>query len=285
MAGRTAWFPGHMAKGSRALADMLGKLDVVIEVRDARAPHLTSSPLAERLGREKPRWIVLTKKDLAEDSATNQWISSLRNSNKEVWAFNLLSSRIEGLRRAIAASRPKYRELRLAVFGIPNVGKSALLNLLLGKKAAPVGGIPGVTRDVNWYKGQDCLVVDSPGILDPHSGARVQQALAWLGCSKSDVIGGHDRVALGLIEFLLARDLWHVVERRWNVARQDDAMMLFEALGRRLGCLVSGGRIDYELTGRRFLESFASGRIGALSLERPDCLALDLLQEPQDERS
>ena len=280
MAGRTAWFPGHMAKGTRQLEELAGKLDVIVEVRDARAPELTASPLTRKLAGRKPVWIVLTKKDLADPAVTSQWLSYYKNRKREAWAFDLLARQIGPLRQAFTRCKPSYRELRVAVVGIPNVGKSALLNLLVGKKAAVVGGIPGVTRGVSWYKGDDFLVVDSPGILDPRSGAAIQRALAWLGCSKADVIGGYDTVACGLIDFLQKQGLWHYVEEKWGVpADPGDVVAVLEGVGRRLGCLVSGGNVDFTLAGRRFLESFSTGKIGSLSLERPDALAAPALNE------
>ena len=284
MAGRTAWFPGHMAKGTRQLEDIVDKLDMIIEVRDARAPELTASPLTRKLARRRPVWLVLTKRDLAYPDATAQWLDYYKSRKRQVWAFDLLSRRITPLVQEISRKKPKYRELRIAVVGIPNVGKSALLNLLVGKKAATVGGIPGVTRGVSWYKGGDFLVVDSPGILDPSSGAGIQKALAWLACSKADVIGGYDSVACELIDFLQKQRLWHFIEEKWGVAENpDDTVAVLEGIGRRLGCLVSGGNVDYTLAGRRFLESFSTGKLGRFSLETPSSLASRLLADDDDE--
>lgn len=284
MAGRTAWFPGHMAKGTRQLEDISKKLDVIVEVRDARAPELTASPVIKRLAGRKPVWIVMTKKDLADQDVTSQWLSFYKGKGREAWALDLLSRQIGPLRQAFSRCKPSYRELRVAVVGIPNVGKSALLNLLVGKKAAVVGGIPGVTRGVSWYKGGDYLVVDSPGILDPRSGAAVQKALAWLGCSKADVIGGYDTVACSLIDYLQRQNLWHFVEEKWGVpADPGDTVAVLEGIGRRLGCLVSGGNVDFTLAGRRFLESFSTGKVGRVSLDTPLSRAADALAAEDDE--
>ncbi len=283
MAGRTAWFPGHMAKGTRQLEDLLEKLDIILEVRDARAPELTASPITARFARQKPVWIVMTKRDLASDADTSQWLAYYKARRREAWAFDLLSRQVGALKQSFSKYKPAYRELRLAVVGIPNVGKSALLNLLIGKKSASVGGIPGVTRGVSWYRGGDFLVVDSPGILDPHSGAAAQRALAWLGCSKPDVIGSYDSVACSLIEFLQRQNLWHVVEKKWGIAADaGDTLSILESVGRRLGCLVSGGAVDYTLAGRRFLESFSTGKFGKLSIEQPSSRVMDML-EPERE--
>ena len=283
MAGRTAWFPGHMAKGTRQLSDLIGKLDVIIEVRDARAPELTASPFIKKIASHKPVWIVMTKKDLADDSLTAQWIAFYKQRHREVWAFDLLSRQITSLKQAFVRFKPKYRELRAAMVGIPNVGKSALLNLLIGKKSAPVGGIPGITRGVSWYRNGDFLIVDSPGILDPRSGEAVQKALAWLGCSKADVIGGFDTVACTLIDFMQKQGLWHFVEEKWGIqADPDDTVSVLEATGRRLGCLVSGGHVDYTLAGRRFLESFSTGKLGRITLETPGAPIVKILNGTAD---
>ena len=279
MAGRTAWFPGHMAKGTRQLSELTARLDVILEVRDARAPHLTASPFIKKIAGRKPVWIVLTKKDMADDDVTSQWIGAYKKRGRLIWAFDLLSGRISPLLEAFKRNKPPSRELRVAVVGVPTVGKSALLNLLVGKKSAPVGGIPGVTRGVAWYRGGDCLVVDSPGILDPRSGAAAQKAMAWLGCSRADVIGGYDTVACTLIDFLQNNGLWHYAEEKWHIPSvPDDAVAVLEAVGRRLGCLTSGARVDFTLAGRRFLESFSTGKLGRISLETPGCRIMDRLE-------
>ncbi len=284
MAGRTAWFPGHMAKGTRQLEELLDKLDLILEVRDARAPELTASPWTAQLrSSKKPLWVVLTKRDLADDGATAEWLSHYQSRRSQAWAFDVLKGHIGPLERAFGKIKPAYRELRLAVVGIPNVGKSALLNLLVGKRRAPVGAVPGVTRGVSWYRGKDYLVVDSPGILDPHSGEAVQKALAWLGCSRPDVIGGYDVVAWKLVDFLIRQDLWYIVEKKWSVAAHENPSMTLEALGKRLGCLVSGGAVDQALAGRRLLESFSSGKLGKVSLERPGSLAMKALDQEGSE--
>lgn len=273
-----------MAKGTRQLEEIIGKLDIIIEVRDARAPELTASPFVKKMARRRPVWIVLTKRDLADSSITDQWISFYKGKKRQIWAFNLLSQQLTPLKQEILRKKPKYRELRIAVVGIPNVGKSALLNLLVGKKAATVGGVPGITRGVSWYRGGGFLVVDSPGILDPSSGAEIQKALAWLACSKPDVIGGYDTVAVTLIDYLQKQKLWGPIKEKWGIEENpDDNVEVLEAVGRRLGCLVSGGRVDLIASGRRFLESFSTGKLGKFSLETPSSLASDALLHKDDE--
>jgi ribosome biogenesis GTPase A len=260
-----------MAKGKRKLEELAGKLDVIIEVRDSRAPQLTSSPMIGQLSRIKPVWYVLSKSDLADMEGTNLWISHFRKKGQKAWAFDLLKGRIEPIKKALLEKKPAHREIRLAVVGIPNVGKSIFLNLLVGKKTAPVGGIPGVTRGVSWFKGQGFLVVDSPGILDPRSGDMVHKSLAWLGSSKADVIGGYDLLGMELLSFLRSRGLWHMVEDKWGIALEDeDSMASLERVGRRLGCLVSGGEVNLEMAGRRLIDAFSTGKLGRVTLESPE---------------
>ena len=272
MAGRTVWYPGHMAKGRRALEELVSKLDVLLEVRDARAPQLTASPQAQELRRLRPVWVILAKRDLAEEDVSTAWIRWLERDAGRAWAVDLLKGRLEFIRRALRELAPSHREARVAVVGVPNVGKSLLLNQLLGgAHRAPVGGIPGLTKGVSWYRVEgDLLVVDSPGILDPKAEAGIQRSLAWLGSSKGEVIGGAESLAVDLLRYLREHALWSVVERTWGALPaasegQDD----LDLLGRRLGCLLRGNRVDRELAGRRLLDAFSRGKVGPLSLERP----------------
>jgi ribosome biogenesis GTPase A len=281
MSGRTVWFPGHMAKGGRKLAELAEKLDLIVEVRDARAPFSTSSPLIENLARLKPVALVLSKKDLADSGGMRVWMEEFTRQKKGVWAFNLRKDSLEPLRKYLSRLAPPYRELRLAVVGIPNVGKSLFLNMLLGRSKAKVGGIPGVTRDVSWYRGSGFLVVDSPGILDPGSQPGIHRILSWLGCAKADVVGGYEAAALELIRFLRRRDIWNVVSDTWDIdgtegASEGSSMEPAEfaekklaTIGRRLGCLIAGGNVDMELAGRRLVDSFAAGKLGPVTLEMP----------------
>jgi ribosome biogenesis GTPase A len=259
-----------MARGGRKLNELAEKLDLIIEVRDARAPFSTSSPLIDAMGRLKPVGLVLAKKDLASPGHTRVWMEKFAAEQKDVWAFDLRRDDLEPLRRSLSRRRPEHRELRLAVVGIPNVGKSMFLNMLVGKSRAKVGGIPGITREVNWYRGLGFLVVDSPGILDPHSEPGVHRVLSWLGCAKAGVIGGYEPAALELIRFLKDRGLWSVVAAKWELDEPDEPSELtLERLGRRLGCLVAGGNVNMELAGRRLVDSFAAGKLGAMTLELP----------------
>jgi len=259
-----------MASGRKKLEDLAGKLDIIIEVRDARAPMVTSSPMIAKLSRIKPVWYVLSKSDLANERSTSLWVSYFKKSKQKIWALNLLRGRADSVKKALLELKPSHREIRVAVVGIPNVGKSMFLNMLVGKKRAAVGGIPGITRGVSWYKGQGFMVVDSPGILDPRSSEMTHKCLAWLGCSKADVIGGYDVLGVDLLRFMKQKGLWNMIEAKWDLPfEEDDDTSSLERIGRRLGCLVGGGEVDLDKAGRRLMDSFSSGALGRVTLELP----------------
>ena len=259
---RTVWYPGHMAKGSRKLRELAERLDVIVEVRDSRAPSSTSSPLIKSLAKLKPIIRVLSRKDLADPEKLSLWVNALK------FAHTADLRKREGLsqiRREILKFKPSHREVRLAVVGIPNVGKSLLLNTLVGKSSASVGNIPGVTKSVSWYKNEGMLIVDSPGILDPHAEPGAHMMLSWLGCAKADVVGGFENAAISLVKFLTHNDMAGIIP----VEPDEIPAVTLELIGRKYGCLISGGRVNMELAGQKFIESFSSGRLGRICLEVP----------------
>ena len=251
-----------MAKGSRKLRELAERLDVIVEVRDSRAPSSTSSPLIKSLAKLKPIIRVLSRKDLADPEKLSLWVNALK------FAHTADLRKREGLsqiRREILKFKPSHREVRLAVVGIPNVGKSLLLNTLVGKSSASVGNIPGVTKSVSWYKNEGMLIVDSPGILDPHAEPGAHMILSWLGCAKADVVGGFENAAISLVKFLTHNDMAGIIP----VEPDEIPAVTLELIGRKYGCLISGGRVNMELAGQKFIESFSSGRLGRICLEVP----------------
>lgn len=259
---RTVWYPGHMAKGSRKLRELAERLDVIVEVRDSRAPSSTSSPLIKSLAKIKPVIRVLSRKDLADPEKLALWVNSLKFAHT---ADLRKREGISQIRRDILKFKPAHREVRLAVVGIPNVGKSLLLNTLVGKSSASVGNIPGVTKSVSWYKNEGMLIVDSPGILDPHAEPGAHMMLSWLGCAKADVVGGWENSAISLVKFLTHSGMAGMIP----VEPDESPAVTLKLIGRKYGCLISGGRVNMELAGQKFIEAFSSGRLGRFCLEVP----------------
>lgn len=251
-----------MARGTRKLYELVSKLDVIIEVRDARAPVSTSSPLIKSLAKIKPIIHVLSRKDLTDPTKLHLWLNAL----KFTYAADLRNrTGLANIRKAIMKFKPSHREVRLAVVGIPNVGKSLLLNSLINKSNASVGNIPGVTKSVSWYKNDGMLIVDSPGILDPHAQAGAHVILSWLGCAKTEVVGGYESAAILLIKFLCARGMYELIP----VEADEVPENILESIGRKMGCLISGGRVNFELAGQKYIDAFSSGRLGPVCLELP----------------
>lgn len=251
-----------MAKGTRKLRELADRLDLIVEVRDSRAPSSTSSPLIKSLSKIKPVIRVLSRKDLADPDKLALWMNAVK------FAYSADLRKREGLaqiRRAIMKFKPQHREVRLAVVGIPNVGKSLLLNLLAGKSSAAVGNIPGITKSVSWYKNEGMLIVDSPGILDPHAEEGAHMVLSWLGCAKAEVVGGWENSALMLVKFLAHNDMAGLIP----VEAGESPSVTLEMIGRKYGCLISGGRVNLELAGQKFIEALSSGRLGKFCLEIP----------------
>ena len=254
-----------MAKGTRKLRELVSKLDLIVEVRDSRAPSSTSSPLMNSLGKIKPVIHVLSRKDLADTGKLNLWLTKL----KHTYAADLRKQNgIASIRKAIMKFKPEHREVRLAVVGIPNVGKSLLLNSLISKSNANVGNIPGITKSVSWYRNDGMLIVDSPGILDPHAEEGAHVMLSWLGCAKADVVGGWENAAVSLIRFMSAKNLLEYIPVEHEDLNEAPQITL-ERIGRKYGCLISGGRVNLELAGQKFIEAFSSGRLGQVCLELP----------------
>ena len=258
-----------MAKGKRQLEALATAVDLLIEVRDARAPRLTSSPMLPLFAGKIETMAVLSKADLADEKITKEWASYLKSKALPAYPLDLRRGGAGVLRSALAKKKPSFRDLRVAVVGTPNVGKSMLINQLVGRKAARVGGIPGVTRGVSWFGGNGFLLVDSPGILDPHADARAHRMISWIGSSRGQVVGSFEEHAKECIEFLIRKNLWNAVEKLWSVPVDGTPAEILEQVGRRLGRLAPGGFVDMESAGRAFLDALANGRFGRMSFERP----------------
>ncbi|MCL1853797.1 MAG: ribosome biogenesis GTPase YlqF [Peptococcaceae bacterium] len=274
------WFPGHMAKTRRKLVDQLCWVDAVLEVADARIPVSSRNPLLRDLVGDKPRIILLNKADLADEGMTDCWRHELARENREGMVLAVSAATGLGMKKivpqlelllakkmkALADKGVRPRPCRVMVVGIPNIGKSSLINRLTAAARAKTGGKPGVTRDSQWVRVHDRVdLLDTPGMLwpkfdDPEAGLR----LAATGAVRDEVYD-LEELAQWLLDWLKAeypRDVG-----RYGAVESPEEVTL-EALGRRRGHLVGDGAVDCYKTAQMVLKDFRAGRIGRITLDR-----------------
>ena len=280
------WFPGHMAKTRRIMAECLPGVDLVIELLDARIPKSSKNPEIEALLRDKPTVTVLTKSTLADPSVSRRWIEYYRALGRTCVLIDSQSSTgladlSDGIQSVMAEKLERYkskgmegRRLKAMIVGIPNVGKSSLINRLAGAKKAKVEDRPGVTLNKQWIPtsiGLDLL--DMPGVLWPKfEDATVGENLALTGAIRDQILDIEE------MAMILCRRLIDVAPKafceRYKLSYEQicdlDGYDIFEAVGRKRGYLVSGGEINAERTATMLLDEFRGGVIGRISLETPE---------------
>ena len=278
------WFPGHMAKTRRLISENLKLVDAVIEVTDSRIPRSSRNPEISGLVGSKPLLVILNKCDTADNSATSEWLNYYRSLGIAAVATDCRSgkniNRVIPTARDILAERIALweskgmvgRPVRLMVVGIPNVGKSALINRLAGSKRAKVEDRPGVTRSKQWIKLESgCELLDTPGVLAPKfDDNEVGLALAFTGAVKDNILD-LETLALLLIKKLRVK-YGSALEARYQVTPEPNMtdLEVMEAIGRRRGFLISGGEINYERTAIMLLDEFRSQKLGRITLELPE---------------
>jgi len=271
------WFPGHMNKTINIIKDTLTKVDVIIEILDARVPVSSSNPMITELIGNKPRLVVLNKFDLADPDTTDRWMEYFRNlehtlpvkvSSKTGYNLDSISKVCKEL--CHGAKWIDRREVRGMVVGIPNVGKSTIINALSGKKKVAVGNKPGLTRDLQRINITNSLqIYDTPGILWPKFEDKiVGYNLAALGSIKDTIL---DLVAVSrhAIEYLQLRYSDRLVARYNFDELSDDSYEILLQIGKKRGCLQTGGIIDIDRAVAFFLKDLRDGKLGLLSLEEP----------------
>jgi ribosome biogenesis GTPase A len=278
------WFPGHMAKARRQVEEKLKLVDLVFELLDGRLPFSSRNPMMDEIIKQKPRLILFTKSDLADENATRRWIGYFRERGMTVLPIdaqtgkgvNQIIPACERLLAPLFAQREKKgiqsKKFRAMVVGIPNVGKSSLINRLAKRTATVTGDRPGVTKAQQWIRvGKTLELLDTPGILwpkfdDPEVGYR----LAASGAIKEEILPLED-VALYTVRFLKDRYPEALLERyKLKELSTADGVELMEMIGKKRGCLVRGGEIDYEKVSEILLNDLRSGRLGRITLELPD---------------
>ncbi|SDH92751.1 ribosome biogenesis GTPase YlqF [Alteribacillus bidgolensis] len=277
------WFPGHMAKAKREVTEQLKKVDMVIELADARIPHSSRNPMLDSILQGKPRLLVLTKSDMADPAMTNEWLQTFQREGMEALSINALKNQgakpiIEKSKKLTAPIFEKMarkgirpRAIRAMIVGIPNVGKSTVINRLVGKKSAKTGDKPGVTKAQQWLKvGRDMELLDTPGILWPKfEDQLIGYRLAATGAIKDELLDFED-IAL----FVL-----NIFKERYPVALKDrynledplpeDGVELFDVIGKKRGCLQAGGYVDYEKAAEIILRDLRNEKLGKITLETP----------------
>jgi len=277
------WFPGHMAKARGQVEAKLSLVDIVYELRDARAPEASANPMLAEIILGKPRLIVLNKADLADPATTEAYIRAYTAKGLNVLTTNSLTGNplrdvLTYTERILAPLREKEsqkgmrpRHFRAMVLGIPNVGKSQFINRLAGKAKAKTGDIPGITKGQTYLRaGTDLELLDNPGILWPKfDDHETGLKLALIGSVKDSVYVNDEVVIYGL-DFLARKYPLNLMSR-YDLDRNDitDPIRMLDTIGKKLGCLLPGGIIDYERVHKRFLHDFRNQMFGRVSLEEP----------------
>ncbi|NJD01319.1 MAG: ribosome biogenesis GTPase YlqF [Ruminiclostridium sp.] len=283
------WFPGHMAKTRRLLAENLKFVDMVIELLDARIPLSSKNPEIDAILNNKPRIIVMNKSDLADESISKEWLKWYHSKGLAVVfidsikgnGINLLKSKLrEMMKERMERDRLKgriFRPIRTMVAGIPNVGKSSFINKIAGKAGAVTGDRPGVTRGKQWIRvNEEIELLDTPGILWPKFEDReVALNLAYTGAIKDEIMDTAE-IAASLLK-KLSSDYPSALMARFKIQTLEGqtGLMLLGACGKSRGCIVSGGEIDLQRIAAIVLDEFRGGKIGRISLERPTKEAWD----------
>lgn len=283
------WFPGHMTRARRQIQEKLKLIDVVIELIDARLPLSSRNPMIDEILQGKPRLIIMNKADLADPAVTKQWQDYFKGEGQTAFPVDastgtgvkdipgqlklLLKEKID--RQIAKGMNP--RAIRALIVGIPNVGKSTLINRLAGRSIAATGDRPGVTKGQQWIKvGGEIELLDTPGILWPKfEDENVGYRLAVTGAIKEEILNVED-VAFFAVKYL-GSFYWEAFRVRFELDestphdsdQSEDIVAIMEAVGRKRGCLMSGGRVNLEKASKTLLRELRAGKMGRFSMEAP----------------
>ena len=288
------WYPGHMKKTRELIQENLKMVDLVIEVIDSRIPRSSRNPIIDELIQSKKRIIILNKSDLSDDKANNAWADYFRSQGNLVLKLNAnrgegvkeLFRMLEKLQEEKNRDKALKKPLRMMIVGVPNVGKSSLINRMTGRKSAKTGDKPGVTKGKQWLSVDNGMqLLDTPGILWPKfEDPEVGLNLAFCGSIKDEIMDMSE-LALELIK-VLSRDYPELLESRYKLdeilkdgdysetfereidGEQEAALANMEAIAKKRGFILPGKRIDYERTAKVILDEFRSATIGKITLEK-----------------
>lgn len=275
------WYPGHMAKAKREVSEQLKKVDVVFELVDARIPYSSRNPMIDEVIQQKPKVVILNKKDMANLKELEKWESYFKE--KGFYPVAIDAKHGKGLKQveqtAIKATKEKFekekqkglkpRAIRAMIVGIPNVGKSTLINKLANKSIAKTGNTPGVTKQQQWIKvGQSLQLLDTPGILWPKfEDQLVGKKLSVTGAIKDSIV--HlDEVAIYALDFMKAHDYDGLIQHyKIDVSKEAENIEWFDAIGRRRGLLRRGNEIDYEAVIDLIIHEVRNAKIGTYTFD------------------
>lgn len=275
------WYPGHMAKTKRLVKEQLELIDIVYEVIDARMPYSSKIKDIDDIIKNKPRILVMTKYDLCDKKETDKWIEYYKDKNYKVLALNLegqlnlkpLFDLTEELMENINQKREQKgmlkRKTRVLIIGIPNVGKSTLINRLVGKKAVSVGNKPGVTKQLNWIRINDKLeLLDTPGVLWPKLDEEtVALNLASLTAIKEEILPLFD-VCEYILNVLYKYYPEKLIERYKITELDEDIAITMEKIGKTRGCLIKGGQVDYDKVINIIINDIKNGYFKNITFDR-----------------
>ena len=272
------WYPGHMAKTKREIKEKIDLIDIVFEVVDARIPYSSKNKEIEEITKNKPRVIIMTKMDLCDKEKTNKWIKYYEDKGYIVVPMDLINNpntkiifdKIKPILEDINSKRKskglKERKARILIMGVPNVGKSTLINRLVGKKATNVGNRPGITKTLEWIRINDKVeLLDTPGILWPKlDDDTVAHNLASMTAVKEEVLELDD-LAIYIIQKMLS-DYPESIINRYNLTKAEDIVDTLDEIGKKIGA-IRNNETDYDRVYKRVIKDLQDGYLGKVTFD------------------
>lgn len=272
------WYPGHMAKTKREIKEKIDLIDIVFEVIDARIPYSSKNKDIDNMITNKPRVIIMTKIDLCDIEKTNKWIKYYEEKGYTVITMDLLNNantkkifdRIKPLIDELNVKRVskglKPRRARILVLGVPNVGKSTLINRLVGKKATNVGNKPGVTKSLEWIRINEKIeLLDTPGILWPKLDDEiVAHNLAAMTAIKEEILEKDD-IAIYIINKMMS-SYQNNIMARYNITEKEDIVIILDQIGKKIGA-IRNNETDYDRVYTKVIKDLQDGYLGKITFD------------------